>query len=200
MLAMLSDVVRNIVVLIILVTILELMLPKNRFRPFLNMVVGLVLMLMLLAPIRSAIQMPGALDPVWEMRLAITEEEVEARQAMLEQLNWDLALDQYQDMVQGKILAVLEDEGYVVLELDMEVEEDAGHVEFGYPQKLEILAQEKKVPDEGFGRVEEIKIELGRDTWEVPRDSQRSQWLERIVATALEIELEKVSVYVLNAD
>lgn len=199
MLAMLSDVVRNIVVLIILVTILELMMPKNQFRPFVNMVVGLVLMLMLLTPIRSAIQMPGALDPVWEMRLAITEEEVEARQAVLEQLNWDLALEQYQDMVQGKIVAVLEDEGYAVVELDMVVEDDAGHIEFGYPQKIEILAQEKDF-DEGFGRVEEIKIELGRDTWEVPQDSERSQWLERIVATALEVELEKIAVYVLNRD
>ena len=201
MLAMLSDVVRNIVVLIILVTILELLLPRNQFRPFVNMVVGLVLMLMLLTPIRSMIQMPGALDPVWEMRLAISEEDVESRQAILEQLNWEMALDQYQGMVHNKIVTLLQEEGFVVVELDLVVEEDANHVEFGYPRQIDMLVREEISPDEsGFGQVEEIKIDLDKSQLEAPEEAQRSQRLERSVASALEVSVEKISVYVLNGE
>lgn len=198
MLAMLSDVVRNIVVLIILVTILDLLLPRNQFRPFVNMVVGLVLMLMLLTPIRSMIQMPGALDPVWEMRLALSEDDVAARQAIMDQLNWDLALEQYRDLVYGKIVAVMEDEGYVVEEMTLNVEEDASHVEFGYPRQITVVVQREEEPNDGFGQVEEIKIELGQEPLSTPAEEKRSSRLEQSLARSLEVSEEIVAVYVLN--
>ena len=50
--------VRNIVILIF-GNNPEMMLPRREFRPFVNMVVGLVLMLMLLVPLRSLLQLPG---------------------------------------------------------------------------------------------------------------------------------------------
>lgn len=198
MLAVLSDVVRNIVILIVLVTMLEMLLPRNDFRPFVNMVVGLVLMLMLLSPLRSLLQLPGALDPVLEMRMSIAEADVTKRQEMLEQMNWDLTLARYRDLVGAKINAVLAEEGLAVVSLELELEEDVAHLEFGVPRRVSIVAGESGKSG-AVAPVEEIRIETGpgRAAPE-PGAAMRQQAVEAKLASGLGISREKVEVYVLN--
>jgi stage III sporulation protein AF len=190
----LSDMVRNIVVLIILVTLLDLVLPRNDFRPFVHMVVGLVLMLMLLAPLRSVLQFPGALDPVLEMQLSISEADVEARQRMLEQMNWDLTLKRYRETMEEKVAGILAAGGLAVVSLEMDLEEDVNHLEFGRPLALSVTAQ----PAANSGsRVERVRIEIGSPAVETETASRDSA-MERKLAEALGMSMQNVRVDVLN--
>ncbi|MDW7651451.1 MAG: stage III sporulation protein AF [Bacillota bacterium] len=199
MLATLSEIVRNIVVLIILVTILELLLPKSSFRPFVNMVVGLVLMLMLLSPLRTLMQVPGAIDPVWEMHMAVSESDMAARQEMLEQINWDLTLDRYRELIRERVVAVLAEEGLTVDQWHVEMEEDANSLEFGHPQHIFIVARAVETEESGGpGQVEKIRIELGAQSSETPEDTRRDPRLERKIAESMGLSAQKVEVQVLN--
>lgn len=200
MLAALSDVVRNIVVLIILVTIMDLLLPRSHFRPFVNMVVGLVLMLMLLAPLRSVLHFPGALDPVLEMRLAVSESDIEQHYAMLEQLNWDLTLDRYRSLVRERIETILSKEGVKVSELELELEEDVNHLEFGQPHRVVVRAGPAAAEAAGPGQVERVKIEIGKPAPDTAEAFSRDGRLERLVAEALGMRVEQVEVYLQTAE
>jgi stage III sporulation protein AF len=197
MIAILSEVVRNIVVLIILVTVLEMLMPRNDFRPYVNMVVGLVLMLMLLSPLRSMLQFPGALDPVLEMRLAIAESDIEKRQIKLEQMNWELTLDRYRGLVRERVGAVLAEEGLTVTDCVLELEEDVNHMEFGQPRHIVVTAQLMATGESSIGQVEKVRIDISQKPpgeEEPTRDSE----LERKVATVLGMSAENIEVYVLN--
>ncbi|MCR3922166.1 MAG: stage III sporulation protein AF [Firmicutes bacterium] len=196
MLAILSDVVRNIVILIILVSIMEMLLPRKDFRPFVNMVVGLALMLMLLAPLRSLLQLPGLLDPVIEMRDSITEEDVAERQVILEQMNWDLTLERYRQLVEEKIAAVLRNEDLVIVSINMKVEEDVNNLEFGTPRYIEVVAQTGAPTEDDIAPVERVQVEIGGEMSTPTRERERE--VEAQVADVLGISRNIVEVYVLT--
>lgn len=197
MLVTLSEVVRNIVVLIILITVLDLVLPRSDFKPFVNMVVGLVLMLMLLSPLRSLLNLPGVLDPVWEMQLSVSQSDIDARQALLEQKNWELTLARFRDLVREKISFVLAEYGLEVMELTLLLEEDTNHLEFGQPQQIMVWAQPVQPVQGGIERVEKVRIDLGGSTAAVP-ESVRAGRIEQRLGDILGVKAEKIEVWVLN--
>lgn len=196
MLAVLSDVVRNIAILIVLVTILEMMLPRKEFRPFVNMVVGLVLMLMLLAPLRSLMQIPGLIDPVIEMRDALIAETVAAKQAQIEEMNWDLTLAQYRQLVEEKVTQILLAAKLEVVSLALEVEEDVNHLEFGVPRQITVVARPLAQQPGLVDPVEPIEVEIG-DTEPLIEAGAFAEEFAAQIAAALGISAAIVEVRVL---
>jgi stage III sporulation protein AF len=197
---MLTEVTRNIVILIIVASILELLLPRNEFRPFLNMVVGLVLMLTLLAPLRTMLQVPGELELTMEQDARLSQGALTARQAVLEQLNWDLAISRYRELLTEQVSAVLAEEKMSLVELSLQLEENPGLPDFGRPQRLTVLA--KKDTEEGNGgiaRVEKIRIGTTRA---VPGERNEEAVVNGLLAIklgeALGISKEKIEVQVLK--
>lgn len=199
MIAVLSDVVRNIVVLIIIVTILDLVLPRNDFRPFVNMVVGLVLMLMLLSPIRTLLQVPAGLEPVLDLQLSISENDILSHQNILEQMNWDMTLARYRELMEEKITAILREDKMDAAEISLDLVEDINHLEFGKPKKVVVHARSVREGEKGnaIQPVEPIRVRVGQAP-EGGAEAVRYSGLERKVAAALGISEEKVEVYVLN--
>ncbi|MHB1256620.1 MAG: stage III sporulation protein AF [Dethiobacteraceae bacterium] len=198
MLAILSEVVRNIVVLIVLVTILDLLLPRNHFRPYVNMVVGLVLMLMLLSPFRSFLQLPATLDPVLEMRWSLGESEVAKRYLLLEQINWELTLERYRTLMLEKISEILAQEGLVVIEITLELEENVNHPEFGQPQQIVVVAKKAQIAESRPGQVEKVEIIVGTPPPERAAEAVKDSRIERLIGEVLGVGVEKIEVKVLR--
>lgn len=200
MLQMLTEVTRNIVILTIVASMLELLLPRNEFRPFLNMVVGLVLMLTLLAPLRTILQAPGELELAMEQDARFSQSALTARQAVLEQLNWDLAISRYRELLTEQVSAVLAEEKMLLVELSLQLEEDPGLPDFGRPQRLTVLAKpETEEGNSGIARVEKIRIGTNRA---VPGDPGEEAVVNGLLAVklgdALGISKEKIEVQVLK--
>lgn len=196
MLRVIADLVRNIVVLIILVTILEMILPRKDFRPFVNMVVGLVLMLMLLGPLRALLRLPGAQGLALELNEVVSEEKVKAQEAMLAQVNWDLTLSQYRQLLEDKIKNVLAAGNWQLLDLALTLEENVNHLEFGMPRRVYVLAQVQKEPA-AILEVEKVEINIKEPVQSRPAGT-RSKILEDRISEALGIPAEIVEVYVLS--
>ncbi len=195
---MLSDVVRNIVVLIIIATLLELVLPRSDFRPFINMIVGLVLMLMLLSPLRSALQMPGSFEPVFELNNASRAEADNNRLMILEQMNWDMTLERYRFLVGERVAEVLSEKGYAVIDVRLDLEEEVSHLEFGRPKLVSVLARREEDKDESIKRVEKVRIIINEQNNWGAAESESKPGLVRDVANALGINEQKVEVRVLK--
>lgn len=198
MLNILSEVVRNIVVLIIMATILELVLPRSDFRPFINMVVGIVLMLMLLSPLRTVLQMPGSFQPGFDFEPAVSQSDVDNRYLMLEQMNWEMTLERYRSLMEERIVGVLMEKGLVSVNILLDLEEEVSHLEFGRPRFVAVLAKKGDNPDGSVRLVEKIRISMGEGDGTGADDTELSPSAARAVAAALGIEEEKVEVKVLK--
>ncbi len=158
MLEMLTGVVRNLVILIIVATILELLLPRSHFRPFINMVVGLVLMLMLLAPVRALLRLPGEMEPAVLKAAGVAEADMDARREMLSQLNWEMSLSRYRNLIADRIGEVLGREGYILTGLKLVLVEDPSHLEFGRPLRVEVTARAGGTGTPNIRPVEPVRI------------------------------------------
>jgi len=158
MLEILTDVVRNLVVLIIIATVLELVLPQNHFRPYINMVVGLVMMLMLLTPVRMLLRLPGDMEPAVLRAAGLSETELDGRLEMMSQLTWEMSLSRYRELLSGRIAEVLAGEGYTMTGLTLELIEDPTHLEFGRPLKTEVLARAGGADTTEITMVEPVRI------------------------------------------
>lgn len=198
MLNMLSEVVRNIVVLIIMATILELVLPRNDFRPFINMIVGLVLMLMLLTPLRTVLQMPGSFEPVFDFEATVSQADVDRRYTMLEQMNWDMTLERYRSLMKERIADVLMEKGLILIDVQLDLEEEVNHLEFGRPRSVVVLAQRGDDSDGGVLPVEKIRITIGDGDGAGADEAESNPALSREVAAALGMNEGKVDVKVLK--
>ncbi|GFP32427.1 hypothetical protein HKBW3S42_00732 [Candidatus Hakubella thermalkaliphila] len=198
MLAILSEIVRNIVVLIILVTLLDLLLPRNHFRPYINMVVGLVLMLMLFSPFRSVLQFPATLEPALAMRSYIGESEVDQRFALLEQVNWELTLERHRMLMLEKIADILAQEGLEIIEIALELEENINHPEFGQPQQIVVLAKKAQIVASRLGQVENVEIKIGKPLPERATERVVDSRVERLIGEQLGVGVEKIEVKVLR--
>ena len=196
MLKTISDVVRNIVVLIIFVTMLEMILPRKDFRPFVNMVVGLVLMLMLLGPLRTLLRLPGITGLSLELEDVVSEQNVAVQEAMLEQVNWDLTLTQYRQLLEEKIESLLQAESWEIIDLALILEENVNHLEFGMPRRIYVLAQEKKEP-EIIPEIEKVEIQIKPFSQPKPV-KERNKALETIISEALGVPIQNIEVYVLS--
>jgi len=197
MLAVLSEMVRNLVILIILVAVLELLLPRRDFRPFVNMVVGLVLILMLLSPLRSLPALSALELPLLEIREAVGKDDVAAKLAMLEQVNWEMTLARYRELIRDKITALLLADGKEPVTLEFTLEEDINHPKFGTPRRIYILVREEEQRPAGIVKpVEKVEIGPAADKGEAPA-GRRAPGLEKSIAEALGVSPQVVEVWLL---
>lgn len=201
MLEILFEVTRNIVVLIIVVNFLELLLPRGEFRPFLNMVVGLVLILTLLTPLWQLLQLPERLEPTIEERVGLGEDDVTGRLLQLEQLNHGLTLARYREMLTEKIRSALQEEGMRLVELALEMEEEPGHPSYGRLRAVRaVVAPKEEVAAENatIEKVGEIRVELGGREETGPVEGGRGDLgLASRLAEKIGLDAEKIEIRVL---
>jgi len=210
MLEIMFEITKNIVALIIVVSFLELLLPRGDFRPFLNMVVGLVLILTLLTPLWTLLQLPERLEPAIEERVALGENEVTRRLLRLEQLNDGLTLARYREMLTERIKGALQEEGIRLLELALEMEEEPGHPSYGRLKAVRAVVapkEEAAAESDRIERVGDIHVELGGRDGTGPVDGERGDLplsltpdpgLESKLAGKIGFNAEKIEIWVLK--
>jgi len=192
----LSDLTRNLVVLIITAAILELLLPRNSFRPYINMVIGLLLMLTILSPLLTLLRMPLDLTPAIYQEADISESDIAERQAILDQLNVDLTLERYKELMGERVDSLLQEEGLSLFELTIELEENPASVDFGRAEQV-IVSAMPSLTEGSVQAVEKVSIGLAEpdeDDADVWSDSR----LISKIADALGIDDEKIILRVLK--
>jgi len=108
MLQALSDVVRNVAIIILLTTFLDMLLPNNNMQSFIKVVMGLFVMVAILNPIVELLKDDFELS-AWQLSLP-TEEKVDTiltQGKVIASLQQNQALDQYKDRLEKQIEALV---------------------------------------------------------------------------------------------
>lgn len=197
MLDILSGVVRNLVAIIMVAAVLELLLPRNDFRPYINMVIGLVMILTILAPVRAMLRLPVELEPSFFGRpQTYPEADFEVQAAALDHLNWELTLGRFRTLLAERIAALLEEEGYALVNVTFDMVEDPGRMDFGLLHYVTVWARrdgaESLVPPVEAVRIGDAGLPKEQG------DDRTAGELALKIASALGLEREKVEVHVLN--
>ena len=123
----LHTLVRNLVVILLLATFLEMLLPNKSMRGFVQMVMGLFVISAVLAPITTFLHTPLTMEiPAWS---ATTPQDLPAvaTEGQGLKLARDAVQDQYRQILVNQIKAIaLGTDGIVGAEVNVEFEEGAG--------------------------------------------------------------------------
>ncbi|HQA49166.1 MAG TPA: stage III sporulation protein AF [Syntrophomonadaceae bacterium] len=147
----LSEIVRNVLVIVLIASFLELMLPEGTLRPFVRFAIGLFILIAVLSPLAGILFSDRSINiEWWDMKINPAQQEQILQQG--EKINaqiWHLDQETLADKVAGQI-------GAVAL-LVTGVEDVEAHVvldESGSVESVQLLVRSQAVSvDEEAGRV-----------------------------------------------
>jgi stage III sporulation protein AF len=149
--AVLSEIVKNVLIIVLIASFLELMLPEGTLRPFVRFAIGLFILIAVLSPLAGVLFSNRSINVEWwDMKVNPAQEQQILQQGeKINQQIWQLDREVLSDKVAGQISAVallvpgVEDvETRVVLD-------ESGRVE-----SLQLLVRPQTVStDEEVGRV-----------------------------------------------
>lgn len=106
--AVLSEIVKNVLVIVLIASFLELLLPEGTLRPFVRFAIGLFILIAVLSPLAGVLFSNRSINiEWWDMKVnpAMEEQILEQGEKINKQI-WHLDQEALSDKVAGQISAV----------------------------------------------------------------------------------------------
>ncbi len=138
--------VKNIVVFFLVLTLLEEILPDSDYKKYIRAAAGMVFILIVFSPLLKLFNVDGSVDYFfqWESfknALAFDDgaslDSFDGSAAALQKESW--VLDQYKGSLKEQMQALVENEGYTVASLEIDVEEDKDSEDFGAVMEVRLV-------------------------------------------------------------
>jgi len=203
MLQALSDIVKNVAIIILLTTFLDMLLPNNNMQRFIKVVMGLFVMLAILNPIISLLDKDLELS-AWQLSVP-TEQEVDTvlvNGKKLNDLTQTQALDEYKGRIAQQMEALVKlipEVGEVKCAVTISPSDKIGSI--GEIKKTTIwVSLEEKNTSTNIEEVEPVRVEIGNNgkkrhkEGEVKTDDQVKKKIINIITNYYSLEKNMLEV------
>lgn len=187
----LQTLVRNLAVILLLATFLEMLLPNKSMRGFVQMVMGLFVISAVLAPITTFLHTPLSMEiPAWTATIPQDLPAI-ALEGKGVKVGRDAVQEQYRLILINQIKALaLATQGVETAEVDVEFEEEAG----GFVDRPNIT-RVKVMLTSAKGEIQAVQpIIIGKSTLPMKTQSQRAEEVRERIATFMNLSKEKVLI------
>jgi len=187
----LQTLVRNLAIILLLASFLEMMLPSKSMQGFVKLVMGLFVISAILTPITSFLHMPLEMSiPAWT-ETAARDMPVLASGKVNSEIGKDAVQEQFKAIIKNQVKAIaLGIPGVKQVEVEVELSEGAGGLT-DQPRITQIAIQIDSTALE-IKPVEEVVI--GKGTVEGQKLSSTAIEVREKVAAFMQVAVEKVSV------
>lgn len=186
----LQTLVRNLAIILLLATFLEMLLPNKSMRGFVQMVMGLFVISAVLAPITTLLNTPLSMEiPAWT---ATTPQDMPALAQERQDLKVgrDAVQEQYRLILINQIKALIQGvQGVETAQVDVKFEEGTEGV---IDQPSIASVQVTLTSDKEIQAVQPIII--GESTSPMKPQSQRAKIVQERIATFMNLSEEKIFV------
>lgn len=165
-----GDFIRNIAVFLIFAAFVEMVMPNNDFKKYINIVIGLLMMIVVLRPVGNLLfrsQEPLELL-VFTRGIEMDKKALERQSAAYEQKQKELILQSYKEQLYKQIrLLISKNFAMEVVEIEVGVNENPEDEYFAALESIKVtVAQEEK----GVKGIQPIKKVVIGETEEAERD------------------------------
>lgn len=191
MLSIISNLIKNLIVLLILASFLEIILPDNKFRPYIKLVAGVMIMISILNPVLQILNiMPDLEKEVLKTGADYYGDVDYIDQAVLKH-NQQLIVSEYKRRLNNKIREIISK--YRELQaavIKIEIEENMDSENFGSISLIDIIFNTSDVTESTKKNtvfIDEIEIRVGGESlaeteWE--KDITDLFWREKEAITS----------------
>lgn len=204
MLLPLREFVRNLLVIVVLATFLQLILPPGSMRRYANLALGLVVVLTLLGPILALTRTSWDMNQLLGQAQAQTAwTELQYKSELLQGQNDASLLQTYRGLLGTQISEIIERLGEVVLiDYQIELVEDQSAADFGRIVNIKVECREAASTIQAVYQVEPVKI--GKDAAQQQSSLLQNEWalvtereIQQAIAKQFMLTDEQISVTII---
>lgn len=202
-----SNVVKSLIVIIIIASFMELILPKNKFQPYIKLVVGLVIIVSVLNPVLKLFRIVPDLEmEILRSQVRLYEDESYVDGHVIRQTQ-SLVAKEYKRRIQGEIEKVIgRYSGVEIMGIDLEIVEEIEKDDFGKILSMSIALKptdEEKENDGIF--IDSVVIQVGgeglpeRDNEELSeRYVSQIDDIGREISSYFSLEKDSIKLFMVN--
>ncbi|UNC92552.1 stage III sporulation protein AF [Candidatus Contubernalis alkaliaceticus] len=163
MLHTISQVVKSLVIIIILASFMELILPENKYQPYIKLIVGLVIIVSILNPMLQLFR----IVPDLEMEILKSQIHIYEGQSYVDnyavQQSQSLIAKEYKRRITGEIKKLAESYGGVeIVNVTVEIVEDIEREDFGNILAMSIALKPRRAEKQEEGIfIDSVVIQVG---------------------------------------
>lgn len=183
----LAQYTRNIAMIIIFTTFVNLIMPNGDFEKYIKMVLGLIVIITILSPINTLLfkNKPDYTDILKRYQLDIEQTTMQSGSGMFLEAQKDMILESYREKLIPQIVDMIEKNSPVkVKEITIDCNEDITSNEFGKIIGINMLI-EKAAPERDKKTINIPKIKIGSKVIEKESTVGNEGQIEKNIKTCL---------------
>lgn len=151
----------TILSIVIFVTFVEFLLPNSNHKRYINVIIGLLIMLVILKPLMGLVKGGESIgDGILQASNQLEQMTLNNRMKTLEVNNQETIIQLYKDSLKEQMITRLEGQlGVQVKDIALEIEEDHED-QFGMIKEVSIILGEEGSQPHGEGEIKEVSINV----------------------------------------
>jgi stage III sporulation protein AF len=192
--------VKNIIIFLILTTIITNLLGKSSYKKYVDLVIGIILVLLVVSPLLKFFQLEETLDYFFSANSLLADaEDINGKLEDMEDVQMTTIVSEYEEEISRQVGNLLSAENLQITDVTVTVDEDEKSQTFGSLKSMDIKA--KYTTDESdvdTNKISPIKI----DKIEIGDKKKENAGLERNYLTPDEINAKNLlsDFYNMNPD
>lgn len=190
--------IKNIVFVMIFNVFVEVLMPNNNFKKYMNMVIGFIVILIVLEPIREIFSASDKFDlEVFAIQSQIENNSFVQHKEFYEEKQEQLIIDTYTENIKQQISQIIDKSSDVEIEsINLELDEyNIKSIEvYGYEKKGEVINNQINIE----------KILVGKKTAEVSNIEEKNykiqENLKNLISDFYNIETDNIHIIVRNIE
>lgn len=192
--------VKNIVVFLLLLTLIEQVLPNSDYKKYIKIAAGLILILIVFSPVLSFLKLDTSLSYYfqWE-NFKISAADFQAEE--LEAERNDYIVEQYKGNLEQQMITLFSNEDFSVAGAAVEIDEDAQSEEFGQIYSIDIRISYKETAETTVAPVVIEQVEISGD---VPQENSSEEQpkvreedsiqIKKTLASYYQVDMNQITV------
>ncbi len=191
--------IKNISICIIFTAFVEMLLPNDNFKKYINLILGFIIIIVILNPIKNFMSSADQIDfKVFSISSKI-DNDLLLNQKSIQNKQKDLIISTYKQQLEQQIKKIISEQTDLKIEnISIEVDEDFESDTFSQIQHIELYAQSQKdvAKEEQMNITTVEKIIIGQNKED---NGSRDEELEKTLKTLISnfYKLNKDNIYII---
>ncbi|MDF2590199.1 MAG: hypothetical protein K0S41_4040 [Anaerocolumna sp.] len=158
--------VKNIIIFLILTTIITNLLGKSSYKKYIDLVIGIILVLLVVSPLLKIFQLEETLDYFFSSNSLLADaEDISGKLEDMEEVQMSTIVNGYEEEISRQVGNLLASENLEIIDVTVTVDEDENSQTFGSLKTMDITAKytkdETKVDTNKIDPITIDKVEIG---------------------------------------
>lgn len=208
MVELFSDYIKNISVCVIFSAFVEMLLPTNNFKKYIEIVLGFIVIIVILNPLKNILFYNSSLDiQVFNKTSQIENEAILKNKNIYETKQRQLIIDTYKNQIENQIKELILKKYSVEIEsLNIEVDEAFESDDFAQIKKIELYCFEKEQLNQSNNKnkieikaVQKIEVNKNSEDTHIVAGENRNLELEKNLQTLISdfYKLNEDNIYII---